>query len=47
MLQFMESEDWTQRLPEMQEFLRLCDRQRGITFEETFPEMKGIFNAIV
>ena len=42
-LSFMESEDWSQRLSEMKEFLGLCDKQRGITFEETFPEMKDIF----
>jgi hypothetical protein len=42
-LSFMESEDWSQRLPEMKEFLGLCDKQRGNTFEETFPEMKDIF----
>ena len=46
MLKFMESEDWSQRLPEMKEFLELCDKQRGITFAETFPEMKDIFNEI-
>ena len=46
MLQFMESEDWTQRLPEMKEFLDLCDKQRGISFAETFPEMKDIFKDI-
>ena len=44
MLQFMESEDWSVRLPEMQEFILLCDRQRGNSFAETFPEMKDIFN---
>ena len=44
MLQFMESEDWSQRLPEMKEFLERCDKQRGISFAETFPEMKDIFN---
>ena len=44
MLKFMESEDWSQRLPEMQEFINLCDKQRGITFAETFPEMKDIFD---
>jgi MoaA/NifB/PqqE/SkfB family radical SAM enzyme len=43
-LSFMESEDWSQRLPEMKEFLSLCDQQRGITFAETFPEMKEIFD---
>jgi hypothetical protein len=44
MLQFMESEDWSIRLPEMKEYLNLIDNQRGIKFEEIFPEMKGIFN---
>ena len=44
MLKFMESEDWSVRLPEMKEFLELCDKQRDITFAETFPEMKDIFN---
>jgi len=43
-LNFMDSEDWSVRLPEMQEFLNLCDKQRGITFADTFPEMKGIFD---
>ena len=47
MLQFMESEDWSIRLPEMKEFLDLCDNQRGITFTETFPEMKDIFKDTV
>ena len=45
-LNFMESEDWSQRLPEMKEFLSRCDTQRGITFEETFPEMKDIFDGL-
>ena len=44
MLSFMESEDWSQRLPEMKEFLDLCDAQRGNSFAEIFPEMKDIFN---
>ena len=45
-LNFMESEDWSVRLPEMQEFLNLCDKQRGITFADTFPEMKDIFKDV-
>ena len=45
-LSFMESEDWSQRLPEMREFLTLCDKQRSNSFEETFPEMKDIFKDI-
>tara|TARA_B100001057_G_scaffold451664_1_gene494881 strand:+ start:5999 stop:7399 length:1401 start_codon:yes stop_codon:yes gene_type:complete len=46
MLNFMESEDWSRRLPEMQEFLKRCDTQRGNTFAETFPEMKDIFSEL-
>jgi len=42
-LNFMESEDWSQRLPEMKEFLSLCDRQRNNSFSDTFPEMADIF----
>ena len=45
-LSFMESEDWSRRLPEMKEFLSLCDQQRGVSFAETFPEMKDIFNEL-
>jgi hypothetical protein len=44
MLQFMESEDWSVRLPEMKEFIELCDTQRNISWEKTFPEMREIFN---
>lgn len=46
MLQFMESEDWSIRLPEMKEFLELCDQQRNLNWKEVFPEMKEIFNGI-
>ena len=40
---FMESEDWSNRLPEMEEFLNRCDTQRGNSFATTFPEMADIF----
>jgi hypothetical protein len=43
MLNFMESEDWSIRLPEMKEFLDLCDKQRGVSFADTFKEMAKIF----
>jgi len=44
MLKFMESEDWSNRLPEMKEFINLCDKTRNLNFAETFSEMKGIFD---
>ena len=45
-LQFMKSEDWSVRLPEMKEFLEVCDTQRGLNWQEIFPEMKDIFGGI-
>ena len=44
MLKFMESEDWSGRLPEMKEYLERVDSVRTINFAETFPEMKDIFD---
>ena len=46
MINFMESEDWSRRLPEMKEFLQRCDTQRGNKFAEVFPEMKDIFRDV-
>jgi hypothetical protein len=45
-IQFMESEDWSNRLPETKEYLELIDKQRNLKFEEVFYEMKGIFDDI-
>ena len=44
MLQFMDSEDWSVRLPELREFLTLCDNQRNSNWKTIFVEMKDIFN---
>jgi hypothetical protein len=46
MLQFMESEDWSNRLPEIKEFLELCDKQRNTNWKLAFHEMKDIFEDI-
>ena len=45
MISFMKSEDWSQRLPEMKDYLEKIDTHRGITFYDTFPEMKDIFRS--
>jgi hypothetical protein len=42
-IQFMKSEDWSNRLLEMKEFLDLCDTRRKLKFDDTFLEMKDIF----
>ena len=46
MVKFAKSEDWSQRLPEMKEYIELLDKQRGTDFYTTFPEMKNIFDGI-
>lgn len=43
MISFMKSEDWSQRLPEMKDYLEKIDAHRGISFYDTFAEMKDIF----
>lgn len=43
MVSFMKSEDWSVRLPEMQEYIRLIDKTRGFDFNTIYPEMKDIF----
>jgi len=42
MVSFMKSEDWSQRMPEMKEYIELIDKTRGTDFGKTFPEMKDI-----
>lgn len=46
MLKFMESDDWSMRLPEMKEYLEKLDAHRNLNFYKTFPEMKEIFNGL-
>lgn len=36
---FMDSEDWSARLPELREYIRLMDKIRGTKFAEVFPEL--------
>lgn len=39
LVRFMKSEDWSQRLPEFREYIRLMDSIRGTDFSKIFPEM--------
>jgi hypothetical protein len=43
-VKFMKSEDWSNRLPEMKDYLEKIDAHRKVNFYDTFPEMKEIFN---
>ena len=40
--QFMNSEDWSNRLPEFQEYIIKMDKIRGTDFKITFPEMADL-----
>lgn len=44
LVKFMNSEDWSNRLPEFQEYIRIMDGIRGVDFQKTFPEMKELVN---
>ena len=45
MCQFMLSEDWSNRLPEFQEYILRMDRIRGTDFKKTFPEMAELLKS--
>jgi hypothetical protein len=44
MIQFMWSEDWSQRHPEFKEYITLMDQIRGQNFREIFTEMQGLLD---
>lgn len=41
-VQFMESEDWSRRMPELREYLMRMDNIRSTDFSKTFPEMSTL-----
>ena len=46
LIRFMQSEDWSQRLPEMKDYLDKLDQHRGTDFYATFPALKDIFKNV-
>jgi len=44
MVRFMESEDWSNRMPQFREYIQKMDQIRGTSFVETFPEMAELMN---
>ena len=42
LVKFMESEDWSNRMPEFREYIQLMDKIRGTDFRATFPEMASL-----
>ncbi len=44
MVSFMESEDWSQRMPQFIEYINRMDDIRGTNFRKTFPEMAALLD---
>jgi hypothetical protein len=44
LLNFMDSEDWSERMPELVEWIGLLDKTRGLNFRATFPEIQGLID---
>ena len=42
LVKFMESEDWSNRMPEFREYIQLMDQIRGTDFKVTFPELASL-----
>ena len=42
MISFMRSEDWSNRMPEFQEYITLMDSVRKTNFKNIFPDMKDL-----
>jgi MoaA/NifB/PqqE/SkfB family radical SAM enzyme len=43
LVQYMLSEDWTNKLPMLEDYLTVTDAQRGTDFRKTFPELTDLF----
>jgi MoaA/NifB/PqqE/SkfB family radical SAM enzyme len=43
LVQYMLAEDWSNKLPVLQDYLTVTDQQRGTDFGKTFPELKDLF----
>jgi hypothetical protein len=44
LISFMYSEDWSNRMPEFIEYIKIMDNIRGTYFKDTFPAMGGLMN---
>ena len=38
-IDYMMGEDWSDKLPMVQDYLRVLDKNRGTDFRKTFPEL--------
>ena len=42
LVQYMMAEDWSNKLPMLEDYLTVTDQQRGTDFRKTFPELDGL-----
>jgi hypothetical protein len=40
LLNYMNAEDWSHKLPEFLEYIKVCDERRSTDFTKTFPELE-------
>jgi hypothetical protein len=40
----MNSDDWSNKMPEFKEYILKMDQIRGTSFKETFPEMSSLID---
>jgi MoaA/NifB/PqqE/SkfB family radical SAM enzyme len=43
LVQYMMAEDWSNKLPMLEDYLTVTDAQRGTDFRKTFPELQDLF----
>jgi hypothetical protein len=43
-ISYMMSEDWSDKLPQLQDYLRVLDETRGTDFTKVFPELRSLKN---
>lgn len=43
LVQYMNGEDWSNKLPILEDYLSVTDQQRGTDFSKTFPELRNLF----
>ena len=43
LVDYMLSEDWSHKLPMLEDYLTVTDQQRGTDFRKTFPELRDLF----
>jgi hypothetical protein len=46
LIQYMNSEDWTNKIPMLQDYISVMDQQRGTDFKSVFPELYNLLDKL-